>query len=53
MYSSGVDIGSSVKLNNDQQFFDKKSLPIYEKYIPVLISEVRELAVGMNFLLTN
>ncbi len=44
--SSGVNINEAITLTDEQIRFGKETLPIYEKYIPELLQEVKGLAEG-------
>lgn len=46
MISGGVDMNEAISLTESQREFAEKALPVYDKYIPDLLDEVKGLAKG-------
>ena len=48
LYKTGEDLSSVIKLSDKQKSFGQRCLPIYEKYMSEIMTEVRGLAEGLH-----
>ena len=50
LYNNGKIISNNhtFKITEERKKFAKKCLPIYEKYYPEILEEIRGLAIGQN-----
>ena len=48
LYKTGENLSSVIKLSDKQKSFGQRCLPIYEKYMSEIMTEVRGLAEGLH-----